>query len=413
MRTTRRWRPLVVAAVVAFAAACDGAAAPLPPQAPDAPVPGGDPITVGGTLGLTGTAPRAAADRMAVYDFWVDEVNDDGGLLGRPVELLIYDDGSDPSKAASLYQRLIAQEEVDLLLAPDVAALDAVFPLAARNRMLLFNGGPSGADLVSDARWMVDIVNYHEPDHPLAVFDLIATLPRDQRPRRIGIATARDPLTRRVRDGVGGEGGVLTLAQRRGIDVVVDEEYAADAADLSGVVQRAAARDVDLFFALSLPTDAALLARAARRSGFAPDIYCSCGAPVTTMPGWSDLGPAGDDIMTTAAAWPVDGHVDVAAVAGHVASVLGHDELPVHLTCAYALLQVLEQAVQGTGSLDQGALRTYVTDRTIETVAGPIAYGPDGLPEPAGVLLQYRGDRNVVVWPPHRATAAPEIPMGG
>ena len=78
------------------------------------------------------------------------------------------------------------------------------------------------------------------------------------------------------------------------MEVVLNEEYPGNTNDVSGLIQRAKAADVDLFFALSLPNDAFLLARTAQELSFEPDIYCSCGSQVTTLPAWPDLGDAGE-----------------------------------------------------------------------------------------------------------------------
>ncbi|HSK98220.1 MAG TPA: ABC transporter substrate-binding protein, partial [Euzebyales bacterium] len=288
---------------------------------------------------------------------------------------------------------------------------EAVLPLAEDNQMVLFNGGFAGLELFRDTDWMVGAATYQEPDVARGVFELIDTLPWHRRPRRIGIATVRDPFTLRVRDGVDGEGGVRALAAERGIGVVLDEEYQPGAVNLGGIIDEARARDVDLFFALSQPNDAALLARAAHSVGFAPDMYCACGAPVTSLPSWGALGPAGDGIMSIAMSWPTDDFPAMAQLSEHARSQLRYPELPVALTAGYAILQVLQQAVEQVGTIDQVALRDYVTGRTIETVVGPIAYDQDGVPGYAALLLQDQGDRNEVVWPADRATAAPLIPM--
>src|SRR5579875_3030371 len=78
--------------------------------------PAGQPIVIGGTLGLTGAYAGPSADYKATYDYWLQQVNSHGGLLGHPVKMIIYDDESNPATAQSLYQRLIHQDKVNLLL---------------------------------------------------------------------------------------------------------------------------------------------------------------------------------------------------------------------------------------------------------------------------------------------------------
>jgi branched-chain amino acid transport system substrate-binding protein len=415
--------PLVVV-VMTMASACAGAAemssagvsdvAPRSAIESAASMPEGEPILVGGTLGLTGAFAGPTAASMAAYEHWTANVNAEGGLLGRPVELVIYDDLSDPATARDLYQRLIEQDQVDLLLAPYGAAIgQAVLPLAERHEMVLFNGGFAGLELFRGSEWMIGAPTYQEPDVARGVFELIDTLPPHRRPQRIGIATARDPFTLQVRDGADDRGGVLAMAAERDIAVVLSDEYTPGESDLTEIVDRADARDVDLFFALSLPEDATLLARAAHNAGFKPSIYCACGSQVTSLPSWRELGPAGDGVMSTAMAWPTDDFPGLAQLDEHARSNLGYAELPAPLTAGYAILQVLQQVVEQVGALDQAALRDHATGRTIDTVIGPVTCDQDGVPRYAALLVQYRRDHNEVVWPADRATSSARIPMDG
>ena len=72
------------------------------------------PIVIGGTLGLTGMFSDPAADYKAVYDRWLEQVNKKGGLLGRQVKMVIYNDEATPTVAQQLYNRLLDQDNADL-----------------------------------------------------------------------------------------------------------------------------------------------------------------------------------------------------------------------------------------------------------------------------------------------------------
>ena len=73
------------------------------------------PIIIGGSLGMTGQFARMGEEEKRGIGMWADELNARGGLLGRSVEIKIYDDQSDPSTSAKLYERLIVRDKVDLL----------------------------------------------------------------------------------------------------------------------------------------------------------------------------------------------------------------------------------------------------------------------------------------------------------
>jgi branched-chain amino acid transport system substrate-binding protein len=433
MKSKRRFAMWTVILVLLLAACSGTATAPAQPAATEPPAepttveekaapeptaeeaaaePSGEPIKIGGTLGLTGAFAGPSAGYKVAYDYWLERVNAEGGLLGRPVEMIIYDDESTPATAQTLYQRLINEDQVDLLLAPYTTLIGgAILPIAESNEMVLWNGGFVGIDLFRNSDWIVGAYTYQEPDYPRGIFELIDSLPEDQRPTRVGIATSQNPFTLVVREGYEGYGGVLNFAQERGMEVVMDEQYDPAMSDASGLIQRAKSANVDLFFALSLPNDAALLARTAQELDFNPQIYCACGSQVTTVPYWKDLGPAGEGIMSTAMAWPTDGYSDIEALYQHFKDELGYEELPAYGTVSYSILQVLEQAVKGAGTLDQATLRDYVTNRTFDTVNGPMAYDENRIPAYNAIVVQFVDGHNEVVWPPERATADPIMPV--
>lgn len=78
----------------------------------------GNPIRIGMSLALTGAGASPSKVVNTALDLWRDDINARGGLLGRPVELVIYDDQSAPANVPIIYTKLITVDKVDLLLAP-------------------------------------------------------------------------------------------------------------------------------------------------------------------------------------------------------------------------------------------------------------------------------------------------------
>jgi branched-chain amino acid transport system substrate-binding protein len=434
MRQTRWIRPaVVVAGLSLLVAACTVEEDPTGPEEPDAggavedadadepeeatddepaDAPQGDPIRIGGTLGLTGAFAEPSAGYLAAYEYWEERINAEGGLLGRPVELLIYDDESTPTVAQDLFQRLIDEDEVDLLLAPYTTAVGgAVIPIIERNEMVLWNGGFVGIELFENSDWLVGSFTYQDPEYARPVFELVESLPEDERPERVAIVTEQNPFTLVVRGGFGDYPGAIERAESLGMEVVLDEQYAPDTTDVSGLVRRAMDADADMFLALSLPNPAALFARTAHELGYTPDIYCSCGSQVTTVPFWKDLGEAADGVMGTTMSWPTDDYPELDELHEVLQEEFGWAEMPTYAAGALSILQVLEQAVEAVGEIDQAALRDYVTDETFETAVGPMQYDEHRVPAYNAALVQFVGDHNEVVWPEDRATAQPRIPM--
>ena len=82
------------------------------------PAPAADPIKVGFSMALTGRCRPNGKQLLLSIEIWRDDVNAKGGLLGRPVELVYYDDQSNPSSVPGIYSKLLSVDKVDLLLGP-------------------------------------------------------------------------------------------------------------------------------------------------------------------------------------------------------------------------------------------------------------------------------------------------------
>jgi branched-chain amino acid transport system substrate-binding protein len=196
------------------------------------------------------------------------------------------------------------------------------------------------------------------------------------------------------------------------LQVVFNEEYASTATDVSGLIQKAKAANVDLFLSLSLPNDSALMVRAANSQNFKPKIFCACGAPVTTLASFPDLGAAAEGIISTGMAMPTDKFNGIADLWAYLQKERNQKELSQFAIYGYAGLQVMEQAVKATNSLDQEKLRNYVVSgNKFELATGTKTYDKNGIPNYSALVLQFTGGRNQVLWPPDRATAKPIMPL--
>ena len=371
-----------------------------------------EPIVIGGTLGLTGIYSGPSAAYEVTYKYWADEVNAAGGILGRQVELKIYDDESNPTTAQQLYQQLINEDEVDILLAPYTTAVGgAIVPIAERAGKLIVNAGFVAKELHGKADLMVSTWPYQESEYPRPLFEWIDTLPEDQKPKSLAVVSAQNPFTLVARSGVNGEGGVLNYAKERGIDVVVDEEYDQTATDLSSLISRVKQSNADMFIALSLPNDAALIANTVLQADYRPDIYCQCGSQVTTLPNWPDTGEAGVNVFATTTSWPTLPYNGLKEFSDYILGKLSVPVLPAYASAGYAAGQVIQQAVEATGSLDSEVLREYIGKNTFDTAVGKISYNEDGTVAFNALLLQYQKGGNALVWPENVSTGDAVLPL--
>lgn len=370
------------------------------------------PVVIGGTLGLTGSFAGPSVEYKAVYDLWLADVNKRGGLLGRPVKMVIYNDEGTPTIAQGLFNRLITQDKADLLLAPYTTFVGgAIVPVVLAHKKILFNGGFVGINIFGAAKGsIVGSYTYQEPDYTRGVFELIKSLPPEQRPKTVAILTAQNPFPIIVRDGYEGKGGALNFAKQAGMNVVVNEQYPPTTTDFTGLVQKAKAANAELLLALGLPNDSLQIARTAQQLGYKPQLFCTCGSQVTTLPAWPKMGAAGEGVIGTTISWPTQNFQGFAELQAFFKD-RGYDTIPAYGVVSYAILQVLEQAVQGAKTLDDEKLKQYILSHEFHSVAGNIKYQPDGTPVFSQVLLQYINGKNEVVWPLTMKTASPVVPL--
>lgn len=369
------------------------------------------PITIGGTLGLTGALSVTSVEYNAVYNYWAKQVNASGGLLGRKVSLRILNDNSTASTAQADYQTLLTQDNVDLLLAPYATYIGVpVVPLAKAAGKLLFNGGFVGEQYFDQAGgWMVGTYTYQEPYYTEGLFKAVQQLPASERPTKLAILTLDNPFTIVARDGNNGQGGAIKFAGQAGMKVVYSQTYSATTTDFTSAVTRAKASGADMLVILGLPDDEDQIVKEAHVLGYTPKVMCTCGSQATTLPNWPSLGSATNYVVGTTVAWPSQGFPGMAQVDAF-SKARGETTVPAYDYVAYAALQVLQQAVEGAKTLNQQALRNYIYSHTFHTVVGDITYSKNGTTNFSEVITQTVNDAQRPVWPASVATAKLAVP---
>jgi len=284
-------------------------------------------------------------------------------------------------------------------------------PLGQQADMILFNGGFFSEELHEKyPDTMITGWPYQNTEASYPMLDYLESLPAAERPATAAIATAQNPAFLGTRDGYDGRGGALARLDELGIDVVLNEEYDQTATDYSALVDRVKASGAELFLNLSAPNDAGLIATASYQAGYAPDYYCACGSQVTTLPNWATLGAAGLNVFSNSAAWPTQDNAGLQDLTDHLFETLDIDVLPSYAAVGYTALQVMQQAVEGAGTVDNDALRDYVHANSFDTAVGEISYNPNGTVKYKGLLVQFQQGGNQVIWPDDDATGAAIVP---
>ncbi len=296
----RSWAPLLLALAL-VASACGGAEEEPTEVAEPEEVeeveeaeeePTGEPIRVGGSLALTGfLSPNGLIHKVA-GELYVDRLNAAGGLLGRPVEFIIIDDESSPDKAAAAYERLITEEQVDMIMGPyGTGTIAAAIQVAERHGYVIPHHTGSltytyGYDCAFPA-WS----SGRYPNQTIMgdILDMLEAT--DDPPETIGFLVNQFPGSNYVAYGsdegdAGDRMGAVQVAKDRGYEVVVDVAYPTDIADFGPLAARVRQAKPDFLWVGGLGLDAANLIQAMEALNYRPkgEFYLwSAPAPLEQM----------------------------------------------------------------------------------------------------------------------------------
>jgi branched-chain amino acid transport system substrate-binding protein len=356
------------------------------------------PIRIGMSMPQTGGLAGGGKASLLGIEIWRDDVNAKGGLLGRKVELVVYDDKSSPSETPAIYSKLIDVDKVDLLFAPYGTVPTAPLMPMVKQRGLLLIGNFSfqvnskvGHDMwFNNAPW-------GPPDSWAASFlDIgqkaggksIALLAADQEFAQNLAKTARE------------------VAAKRNMPVVFDQAYPPNTVEFSSIIRALKAAKPDIVYVASYPPDSAGILRAVNEIGIGDNVKIFGGGMVGLQFGavMENLGSLLNGVVNYNSWLPepsmyYEGTKAFFETYAKRAVEAKVDPLGYYLApFGYASGQLVEQAIKAVGSLDQKAIAKYLRENTHKTIVGPIAFSADGeWKETATLMAQFRGvvDKNI------------------
>jgi branched-chain amino acid transport system substrate-binding protein len=347
------------------------------------------PVVIGGSLGLTGQFARMGEETGRAFDIWKEEVNARGGLVGRPVEIKVYDDQSDPTTSAKLYERLVVQDKVELVFSPYASSIaEAASAVTEKYKVPMVAQGAS-AQRIWERGFKYIFQIYPKPEGQLIGMLDVA---KKANIKSIGIATEDTAFPKEL--------ALIfqKLAKERGFDVVFYEEYGKSPADLSPLILKMKAKNPDLIFGSAYLPECVLIMRHAKELNFNPKLYAFTIGPA--LDDWpKTLGNDGD-LVTGVSLWESTSRNPGAQefVAKYKAR---YKDLPPYQTAAaYAGMQLVEAAVKKVGSFDKEKLRDALQNLEMNTIFGPYKVDAKGSQEAkrAYVFQVQKGARKVV-WP--------------
>jgi branched-chain amino acid transport system substrate-binding protein len=345
-----------------------------------APARAADPIKVGFSMALTGAVAPNGKQNLLALQIWAEDVNAKGGLLGRPVELVYYDDQSNPNNVPGIYTKLISVDKVDLLVGP--YATNMVAPampvIMQNNKMTISMLGINVNRQFSYPRYFSMVPGGDEGTLAFSRgwFELAAA--QSPKPKTVALIGADAEFGKTACD------GARENAKKGGFDIIYDKSYPPGTADMVPIMRAIAATNAELIFACSYPPDTVGIVRAANEIGLKAKMFGGAMIGLLATPIKMQLGPLTNGLVIMESFIPAPtlnfpGLQAMLAKYQAKAPGLGIDPLGYGFTpFAYAAGQVLAQAVEATKSLDHAKLADYIHANKFSTVLGEISYGKDG-----------------------------------
>ena len=355
---------------------------------------GQPPIKIGFGMALSGGLAGGGKAALLSYQIWADEVNAKGGLLGRKVELIHYDDQTNPATVPGIYTKLLDIDKVDLIVSgygtvPTAAAM----PIIIQRKKLFL----SLFALAANDQFNYDRYFQMQPNGPNAkieasrgFFELAAAM--NPKPKTVAIA------------GTDAEYPILALegarenAKKHGIKVVYDRTYPPNTIDFGPIMRSIKATNPDVVYLATYPPDSSGMIRAAHEVGLSAKMFGGgmIGLQFATIK--QQLGPmlnnvVGYDLYVPEPTMNFPGIEAFLKRYREKAAAVGVDPLGIYIPpFAYAEMQILEQAIRGANSLDDGKLADHIRKNTFKTVVGDLKFGARGeWAQPRILMVQYQG----------------------
>ena len=370
----------------------------------------GAPVKIGMSMPQTGGLGAGGQAALLALRMWVDDVNAKGGLLGRKVELIAYDDQSNGANTPGIYTKLIDVDKVDLLIAPYATNVTAPIMPLVKERGLMLMGNFS---FQVNAKVQHDMWFNNAPWNDARGWsEGFLELGKKAGAKTIAIFAADAEFQQNLAN------GARELIKKTGWNVVYDQNYPPNNTDFSSIIRAVRAAKPEAVFVACYPNEAVAIMRSVNEIGLGSQVQIFGGGMVGLQftPIMQSLGSLLNGVVNYNSYVPgmkfpgIDDFFKRYSVRAAAAKV---DPLGFYLPpFNYATGQMLEQAVNATKTLDHKKLAEYMRKTEFQTIVGPIGFDKLGeRAKPRMVQAQFRNiqDNNVdqfkspgkqvVLWP--------------
>jgi branched-chain amino acid transport system substrate-binding protein len=386
--TKLSWNTAAAASVVAAVMAV---ALPAAAQAP---------IKLGASISLTGTYAKPGAYQKEGYELCAQEANDKGGLLGRKVEFVIYDDQSTPATGVRLYEKLITEDKVDAVMGPYSSPItEAVANVSEKYKKVMVSPLAATTSIFKKGRKYIFMVISPAEVYLEGLVDIAAK----RGLKTIAIVNEDTLFTKSSAN------GVADLAKKRGLQIVLQEAYPKGNTDFSALLTKIKAANPDVVAASTYFDDAVALTRQMKELNVTPKMY---GVTVGgDLPEFYDLLKQNAEYIYGATQWeptlPYPGQKEF--MAGYQKKF--NHEPSYHSAAGYAGCVVYLEAVKRAGTLDADKVRETLLKMETRTMFGEYKVDADGFQTAHKmVLFQWQDGKKVTIWPDELANGKVRFP---
>ncbi|MBI2155903.1 MAG: amino acid ABC transporter substrate-binding protein [Candidatus Rokubacteria bacterium] len=359
-------------------------------------------VLLGGAISQTGQYAEPAGRQVNSIKLWVDEVNGRGGLLGHKIVARLLDDKSDTQTAIKLYEKLITEDKVDLLLAPYSSGItEAVANVNERYKMPFVAYGAASSPIWEKGRkYIFNIVAVAEDYQKGAVH-----LAKQIGVKKIAIIGQDSLFPRQAGK------GAKDWAKKLAIDVVLEENYPPKQTDFTALLHKIKAAGAEAVISNSYFADAAAQLRQMRELNVNFKLYSGTVGP--GLPNFPEqLGNTAEYVLGFSQWEPLPHVFKLPGMKEYIeAYEKRFNEKPnYHAGGAYGALLVTEAAVKKAGSFDSEKLREALATLDITTMYGRYKVDAKGMNSHEGITFQILRGQRKVVWPDKYAETKAELP---
>jgi branched-chain amino acid transport system substrate-binding protein len=359
-----------------------------------AQAPAGEPIKIGFSMALTGPLSPNGKSALLGMKIWEEEINAKGGLLGRPVKLVFYDDQSQAAPVPGIYTKLIDVDKVDLVIGPyatvPAAAAMPVIMQKGKVFIILFGLGVNTEFNYPKFFAMIPSGPDTKPAFTAGFFEVAAA--QNPKPQTVAMIAADQEFSKNACD------GAKDNAKKAGMRTVYDRTYPPNTTDFTPIVRGIAAANPDVVTVCSYPLDSVGIVRAVSELNYKPKMIGGAMVGLQATAIKRQLGPllngwVNYETWVPAKSMMFAGTEDFLKKYQSRAGAEGVDPLGYYLgTWGYAYIQILGEAVQGTKSLNDNTLADYIGKTTFKTIMGDVKFGKGGeWAEGRMLQVQYHG----------------------